>query len=60
MALSTSNSQTFVSGELVTAAKLNATKVIQTGTTSENDALTGSPGQISYEAASGELVLRKP
>tara|TARA_R110000851_G_scaffold7528_1_gene29186 strand:+ start:4483 stop:6261 length:1779 start_codon:yes stop_codon:yes gene_type:complete len=57
MALSTSNTQTFVSGELVTAAKLNATKVIQTGTTSENDALTGSPGQISYDTDKNVLAL---
>jgi hypothetical protein len=56
MALSANNTQTFASGELVTAAKLNATKIIQLGTTTENNAFTGSAGQITYDSTLKVLV----
>lgn len=55
MALTASNNHKFASGELVTATKLNNVKVIQTDNTANNDAFTGSAGQLTYDTTTSEL-----
>jgi len=57
MALSQNNNHTFVSGELVTSAKLNSTKIIQTDTEAVNDGFTGNPGQLTYDSTNKKLRL---
>ena len=57
MALSQNNNHTFVSGELVTSAKLNSTKHIQTDTEANNDGFTGNPGQLTYDSTNKKLRL---
>jgi hypothetical protein len=57
MALSQNNNHTFVSGELVTSAKLNSTKIIQTDTEANNDGFTGNPGQLTYDSTNKKLRL---
>jgi hypothetical protein len=57
MALSQNNNHTFVSGELVTSAKLNSTKHIQTDTEAVNDLFTGNPGQLTYDSTNKKLRL---
>ena len=57
MPLSQNNNHTFVSGELVTSAKLNSTKHIQTDTEANNDGFTGNPGQLTYDSTNKKLRL---
>ena len=57
MTLSTNNTHTFQSGELVTADKLNNTKVVQTGTTSDHSGFTGSQGQLTFNTTTNKLVV---
>ena len=57
MPLSQNNNHTFVSGELVTSAKLNSTKIIQTDTEANNDNFTGNPGQLTYDSTNKKLRL---
>jgi hypothetical protein len=57
MALSQNNNHTFSSGELVTSAKLNSTKIIQTDTEANNDGFTGNPGQLTYDSTNKKLRL---
>lgn len=55
MALSADNTTTFTSGDLVTHTKLNTIKTVQTGTTSENNALTGTAGQLTFDTTTNQL-----
>lgn len=57
MPLSQNNNHTFVSGELVTSAKLNSTKIIQSDTEANNDNFTGNPGQLTYDSTNKKLRL---
>lgn len=57
MALTTNNTHKFQSGELVTADKLNNTKVVQTGTTSDHSNFTGSQGQVTFNTTTNKLVV---